>query len=188
MEVPVRSSTVPCKLSVNVEAIAYLRNRRQLLWPSVEAIGCIALAAGAGGFTVNPRPDERHIRGADVPRSRRHDQTGLPRPGMHIEGFPDEGFLKLVEANRPDQVTLVLGVLRGAIACCRTGQLQTNEPPRISCTSSFLNSREVEMSNSTFVKFKQRIRIHKYSNCMQIRRIRRHPHDVKKVSIKNANG
>lgn len=53
---------VPCKLSVNVNAIAYLRNRRNLPWPSVEGLGRVALEAGAVGLTVHPRPDERHIR------------------------------------------------------------------------------------------------------------------------------
>ncbi len=54
------------KLSVNVNAIAYLRNRRNLPWPSVEGLGRIALQAGAYGLTVHPRPDERHIRKSDV--------------------------------------------------------------------------------------------------------------------------
>ena len=36
-----------CKLSVNVNAIAYLRNRRNLPWPSLESLGRIALQAGA---------------------------------------------------------------------------------------------------------------------------------------------
>ena len=56
-----------CKLSVNVNAIAYLRNRRNLPWPSLEGLGRIALQAGAAGLTIHPRPDERHIRHADVP-------------------------------------------------------------------------------------------------------------------------
>ena len=56
-----------CKLSVNVNAIAYLRNRRSLPWPSVEGLGRIVLRAGAAGLTIHPRPDERHIRYSDVP-------------------------------------------------------------------------------------------------------------------------
>jgi pyridoxine 5-phosphate synthase len=54
-------------LSVNVNAIAYLRNRREVPWPSLEGLGRVALEAGAAGLTVHPRPDERHIRAADVP-------------------------------------------------------------------------------------------------------------------------
>ena len=98
---------MPCKLSVNVNAIAYLRNRRDLPWPSVEGLGRIALEAGAVGLTVHPRPDERHIRMRDVPVLRdliRQDFSGRE---YNIEGYPDERFLKLVEENKPDQVTLV---------------------------------------------------------------------------------
>ena len=96
-----------CKLSVNVNAIAYLRNRRNLPWPSVEGLGRIALQAGAAGLTVHPRPDERHIRNADVPVLRDLIRNEFPHREYNIEGYPDERFLKLVEATRPDQVTLV---------------------------------------------------------------------------------
>ncbi|RUY44165.1 pyridoxine 5'-phosphate synthase, partial [Mesorhizobium sp. M7A.F.Ca.CA.001.13.2.1] len=58
---------MPAKLSVNLNAIAMLRNRRDLPWPSVTGIGRIALAAGAHGLTVHPRPDERHTRHSDLP-------------------------------------------------------------------------------------------------------------------------
>ncbi|MGI9463176.1 MAG: pyridoxine 5'-phosphate synthase, partial [Aestuariivirgaceae bacterium] len=54
-----------CRLSVNVNAIAHLRNRRDLPWPSVVGLSRIALSAGAYGITVQPRPDERHIRRTD---------------------------------------------------------------------------------------------------------------------------
>jgi pyridoxine 5-phosphate synthase len=98
---------VPCKLSVNVNAIAYLRNRREVPWPSLEGLGRIALEAGAAGLTVHPRPDERHVRGSDVPVLRDLIRNEFPGHEFNIEGYPDERFLKLVEANRPDQVTLV---------------------------------------------------------------------------------
>lgn len=96
-----------CKLSVNVNAIAYLRNRRNLPWPSVEGLGRIILQAGASGLTIHPRPDERHIRQADVPVLRDLIRQEFPGREYNIEGYPDERFLKLVEANSPDQVTLV---------------------------------------------------------------------------------
>ena len=69
-----------CKLSVNVNAIAFLRNRRNLPWPSLEGLGRIALQAGAAGLTIHPRPDERHIRQADVPVLRDLDPQGISRP------------------------------------------------------------------------------------------------------------
>ena len=93
-----------CKLSVNVNAIAYLRNRRSLPWPSVEGLGRIALLAGAAGLTIHPRPDERHIRNSDVPVLRDMIRKEFQTREYNIEGYPDERFLKLVEATRPDQV------------------------------------------------------------------------------------
>ena len=96
-----------CKLSVNVNAVAYLRNRRDVPWPDLIHLGRIALQAGAVGLTVHPRPDERHVRRADVPLLRDLIRKEFPGREYNIEGYPDEAFLKLCEANRPDQVTLV---------------------------------------------------------------------------------
>lgn len=94
------------KLSVNVNAVAQLRNRRNLPWPSVTDIARIALEAGAYGITVHPRPDERHIRKFDV-----FEIAELLRdfPGkeFNIEGYPSDKFVELVERVAPDQVTLV---------------------------------------------------------------------------------
>ena len=98
---------MPCKLSVNVNAIAYLRNRRDLPWPSVEGLGRIALEAGAAGLTVHPRPDGRHIRRGDVTLLRNMIRRDFPGAEFNIEGYPDARFLALVEAEKPDQVTLV---------------------------------------------------------------------------------
>lgn len=93
-------------LSVNVNAIAFLRNRRDLPWPSVEGIGKIALEAGAEGLTVHPRPDQRHIRFSDVPVLRALIDT-FPKAEFNIEGYPTRQFLDLCIAGRADQVTLV---------------------------------------------------------------------------------
>lgn len=98
---------MPAKLSVNVNAIAMLRNRRDLPWPSVEALGRIALAAGAHGLTVHPRPDERHIRRSDLPVLRALIDDEFPKAEFNIEGYPSEDFLRLVEQSQPEQVTLV---------------------------------------------------------------------------------
>ena len=54
------------KLSINLNAVAQLRNRRNLPWPSVVGIGRLVLESGADGLTIHPRPDERHIRRVDV--------------------------------------------------------------------------------------------------------------------------
>ena len=96
-----------CKLSVNVNAVAYLRNRRDVPWPDLIHLGRIALQAGAVGLTVHPRPDERHVRRADVPLLRDLIRNEFPGREYNIEGYPDEAFLKLCEASKPDQVTLV---------------------------------------------------------------------------------
>ena len=98
---------MPCQLSVNVNAIAFLRNRRDLPWPSVEGLSRVALEAGAHGITVHPRPDERHIRRTDVKVLRKMLRTDYPKAEFNIEGYPDERFLALCEAERPEQVTLV---------------------------------------------------------------------------------
>jgi pyridoxine 5-phosphate synthase len=98
---------MPAKLSVNVNAIAMLRNRRDLPWPSVEGLGRIALQAGAHGLTVHPRPDERHVRRSDLPVLRALIDDEFPEAEFNIEGYPSEEFLSLVEKTEPDQVTLV---------------------------------------------------------------------------------
>ncbi len=98
---------MPCQLSVNVNAIAFLRNRRDLPWPSVEGLSRVALEAGAHGITVHPRPDERHIRRTDVTVLRQMLRKDWPGREFNIEGYPDERFLALCEAETPEQVTLV---------------------------------------------------------------------------------
>lgn len=95
-------------LSVNLNAVAFLRNRRDLPWPSVTDIGRLCLEAGAAGLTVHPRPDERHIRRTDVfDLKALLDEPGHKGCEYNIEGYPDERFLALCEEAKPDQVTLV---------------------------------------------------------------------------------
>jgi pyridoxine 5-phosphate synthase len=94
-------------LSVNLNAIAMLRNRRDLPWPSVVHLGRIALGAGAHGLTVHPRPDQRHTRISDLPDLRALIDDEFPQAEFNIEGYPTEDFLALVEKSQPNQVTLV---------------------------------------------------------------------------------
>lgn len=98
---------MPTHLSVNVNAVAQLRNRRNLPWPSVVGLSRVALQAGAAGVTVHPRPDERHIRRADVFDLVAMIRAEFPQAEFNIEGYPTEDFLVLCEAAKPDQVTLV---------------------------------------------------------------------------------
>ncbi|MCO5730240.1 pyridoxine 5'-phosphate synthase [Rhizobium sp. SSA_523] len=98
---------MPAKLSVNLNAIAMLRNRRDLPWPSVAHLGRVALQAGAHGLTVHPRPDQRHIRFSDLPVLRALIDDEFPQAEFNIEGYPSEDFLTLCETVEPEQVTLV---------------------------------------------------------------------------------
>lgn len=98
---------MPAKLSVNLNAIAMLRNRRDLPWPSVTGIGEIALQAGASGLTVHPRPDQRHIRFSDLAPIRALIDDAFPHAEFNMEGYPNTEFLALVEKHQPEQVTLV---------------------------------------------------------------------------------
>ncbi|WP_343312297.1 pyridoxine 5'-phosphate synthase [Brucella sp. BE17] len=95
------------KLSVNLNAVAMLRNRRDLPWPSVTGIGRVALEAGAAGLTVHPRPDQRHIRFSDLGALRALIDDEFPHAEFNMEGFPSDAFLDLVEKHEPEQVTLV---------------------------------------------------------------------------------
>ncbi|MCB8838203.1 pyridoxine 5'-phosphate synthase [Aurantimonas sp. VKM B-3413] len=94
-------------LSVNLNAIAMLRNRRDLPWPSVTGLGRIALSAGAHGLTVHPRPDQRHVRFSDLPEIRALIDEEFPDAEFNIEGYPSDEFLSLVVDARAEQVTLV---------------------------------------------------------------------------------
>lgn len=104
---------MPCHLSVNLNAVAMLRNRRDLPWPSVTGVGRLALEAGAHGLTVHPRPDERHIRRTDVPELAAV-VAEFPGREFNIEGNPDARFTELVESVRPQQATLVPDDIRQA--------------------------------------------------------------------------
>ena len=93
-------------LSVNVNKVALLRNTRHLGEPSVVRAARICLNAGAAGITVHPRPDERHIRRADV-----FDIAALlkdwPKAEYNIEGNPFHNLMEFIRAVRPAQATFV---------------------------------------------------------------------------------
>ncbi len=91
-----------CRLSVNINKIATLRNSRGGNIPDVLKAAIDCQHFGAEGITVHPRPDERHIRYSDVREVKKIITTEF-----NIEGFPSRPFLDLVEEVVPDQVTLV---------------------------------------------------------------------------------
>ena len=88
--------------SVNINKIATLRNARGGDVPNVLQCALDIERFGADGITVHPRPDERHIRYADVRELRTRLGTEF-----NIEGYPSEEFIALVLETKPDQVTLV---------------------------------------------------------------------------------
>jgi pyridoxine 5-phosphate synthase len=94
------------KLSVNVNKVATLRNARAAGVPSVPRCARICLDAGAHGITVHPRPDERHIRPADVDDVARV-VADYPEAELNIEGNPFHGLVEHARRVRPTQCTLV---------------------------------------------------------------------------------
>lgn len=89
-------------LSVNINKIATLRNARGGNLPDVIKAAHNCEKFGAEGITVHPRPDERHIRYADI-----HALKAEISTEFNIEGYPSDEFMKLVTTIKPAQVTLV---------------------------------------------------------------------------------
>ena len=90
-------------LSVNLNKIALLRNQRDIGIPSVIDAAKTVIKAGAYGVTVHPRPDERHIRYADV-----YELAEMVTVEFNIEGNPFTGrYMEIVGEVKPTQATLV---------------------------------------------------------------------------------
>lgn len=103
-------------LSINVNKIALIRNSRAGNHPDLVEHARRIVAAGADGITVHPRPDQRHVRAADVPALA--EALGVE---LNVEGNPFAGparsqradvgdypgFMAIVRAVRPAQCTLV---------------------------------------------------------------------------------
>jgi pyridoxine 5-phosphate synthase len=91
------------KLSVNINKLATLRNSRGGNNPDLIKAAVDAQQFGADGITVHPRPDERHIRYADVRELKKIITTEF-----NIEGnCREQKFVDLVLETKPHQVTLV---------------------------------------------------------------------------------
>ena len=95
------------RLSVNLNKVALLRNQRDIGYPHLLDTAKLVLDSGAHGITVHPRPDERHIRRADIADLSALVNDWGKSVEFNIEGYPDEEFLNLVTSNKCDQVTLV---------------------------------------------------------------------------------
>lgn len=90
------------RLSVNINKVATLRNARGENTPDLVKFAVACEQLGAQGITVHPRPDERHIRYADV-----RALKPMLTTEFNIEGYPSEEFMRLVVDIQPAQVTLV---------------------------------------------------------------------------------
>jgi len=103
-------------LSVNLNKIALIRNSRDTSNPDIVEFARLCVGAGADGITVHPRPDQRHIRGADCAAlatalAVELNIEGNPMAGPRLSdrhGVDDyPGFMALVREVRPAQCTLV---------------------------------------------------------------------------------
>ncbi|WP_298577774.1 pyridoxine 5'-phosphate synthase [uncultured Luteimonas sp.] len=101
-----------CRLSVNLNKIAVLRNSRGGGDPDMLRAARTCLDAGAHGITVHPRPDARHTRHDDVLALA--DLCRARGVEFNLEGNPFAppregyaGFMALCERVRPAQATLV---------------------------------------------------------------------------------
>jgi pyridoxine 5-phosphate synthase len=92
---------------VNVNKVATLRNSRGGSQPRVLDAVDACLRAGAGGITVHPRADRRHIRAEDVHDIARALEGRGPDVEFNIEGDPRPDLVDLVMTTAPDQCTLV---------------------------------------------------------------------------------
>lgn len=90
------------RLSVNLNKVALIRNARGGSRPDLVKFAQDCESYGAEGITVHPRPDERHIRFADL-----HPLKEIVATEFNIEGYPNEKFIKHVCEVKPHQVTLV---------------------------------------------------------------------------------
>jgi pyridoxine 5-phosphate synthase len=91
-----------CRLSVNINKIALLRNSRGSNFPNLLQFAQDCEALGAEGITVHPRPDERHVKFSDLAPLK-----ALVKTEFNIEGNPTADFLERVLAVQPHQCTLV---------------------------------------------------------------------------------
>lgn len=90
------------RLSVNLNKVALIRNARGGNLPDLVQVAKDCEAFGAEGITVHPRPDERHVRFADLAALK-----DVVTTEFNIEGNPTRGFLDEVLRCQPHQCTLV---------------------------------------------------------------------------------
>jgi|GEM_PF-10893 len=94
-------------LSVNLNKVALVRNARGGDHPNLIAAARIAIRAGAGGITVHPRADGRHVRHEDLEALAAMPEIRDGRIELNVEGDLRPDLLDALERIRPAQFTVV---------------------------------------------------------------------------------
>lgn len=92
----------PCRLGVNVDHVATLRQARRAIYPDPVTAASLAELGGAEQITVHLRQDRRHISDRDLRILRETCQTPL-----NLEMAAEEEMLRIGTEILPDTVTLV---------------------------------------------------------------------------------
>ncbi len=92
----------PCRLGVNVDHVATLRQARRAVYPDPVVAASLAELGGAEQITVHLRLDRRHIQDRDLRLLRETCQIPL-----NLEMAAEEEMLRIAEDVRPDTATLV---------------------------------------------------------------------------------
>jgi pyridoxine 5-phosphate synthase len=93
---------VACRLGVNIDHVATLRQVRGTAYPDLVEAARICEAAGAGGITVHLREDRRHIQDRDVYALRRSIGTRL-----NLEMANNADIVAVALDVKPEEVCLV---------------------------------------------------------------------------------
>ncbi len=96
------SHLIDCRLCVNIDHVATVRQARGTDEPDPVRAAVLAELGGANGITVHLREDRRHIQDRDVELL-----LGIVRTFVNLELAAEEEVLALAERWRPAQATLV---------------------------------------------------------------------------------
>lgn len=91
-----------CKLSINVDHVATLRQARKATYPDPVEAALLCELAGADGITIHLRSDRRHIQDRDLRLLREAVKTSL-----NLEMAATDEMISIAKEVKPDTVTLV---------------------------------------------------------------------------------
>ncbi|MCQ8241885.1 pyridoxine 5'-phosphate synthase [Rhizosaccharibacter radicis] len=101
---PFASAGPPCRLGLNVDHVATVRNARGGREPDPVAAALLAVAHGVDGITLHLREDRRHIRDDDL---RRMGEALGGRAPINLEMAATPEMVEIARAARPHAVCLV---------------------------------------------------------------------------------